>query len=100
MASRDEDLKMTQDSSSTRRLTLMELDVLTHVWLIAGRATTSAQNRASGPDDKLEDDLELRKDSKVSTKSADEVAGRKGKGTGVGLLEKLVPGKHGKEEGK
>ena len=114
MTSRDQDLKIAQDASSSISHTLLPLDPhvpflcnaegtnlsLTACDLIADRATTSAQNCSTGPGDKLENDLELKKDSKVSKNSADDVTGRKGKGTGLGFLEKLVPGKHGKEAGE
>lgn len=41
----------------------------------------------------MEDDLITAKENKTHTSDANEVAGRKEKGTGTGLLEKLVPGK-------
>lgn len=41
----------------------------------------------------MENSLEANKANKVETKDASEVAGRKGKGTGTGLLDKLTPGK-------
>ena len=41
----------------------------------------------------MENSLEANKANKVSTTDANEVAGRKGKGTGTGLLEKLIPSK-------
>ncbi|KAI9707022.1 MAG: hypothetical protein M1820_004610 [Bogoriella megaspora] len=59
----------------------------------AGRAAAA---RSTGPADKLESDLEINKSNKTTTDSADQVAGRQGKGTATGLLEKLVPGKETK----
>ena len=41
----------------------------------------------------MENNLEMNKANKVETTEATDVAGRKGKGTGTGLLEKLIPGK-------
>ncbi|TKA65826.1 hypothetical protein B0A55_08880 [Friedmanniomyces simplex] len=42
---------------------------------------------------KMENSLEMNKANKVETKEASDVAGRKEKGSGTGLLEKLTPGK-------
>ncbi|KAK4550476.1 hypothetical protein LTR36_000055 [Oleoguttula mirabilis] len=42
---------------------------------------------------KMENSLEANKANKVYMSDASEVAGRKGKGTGTGLLDKLTPGK-------
>lgn len=42
----------------------------------------------------MEDNLIKQKENKVSTNSPDEVAGRQGKG--LGLVDKLVPGKSSK----
>jgi len=41
----------------------------------------------------MENRLEANKANKPETKDASEVAGRRGKGTGTGLLEKLIPDK-------
>ncbi|KAK4990301.1 hypothetical protein LTR66_003385 [Elasticomyces elasticus] len=48
------------------------------------------RNTQSHPD-KMEDDLTMSKENKQSTDGAEDVAGRKGKG--MGLVDKLVPGK-------
>lgn len=46
----------------------------------------------------MENELEMRKENKQEVNSADEVAGRKEKGTMTGLLEKVTgdPGSKGK----
>jgi hypothetical protein len=54
---------------------------------------SSASREGDAGDGKMENDLEMRKANKVTTRDASDVAGRKGKGTGTGLLEKLVAGK-------
>ena len=54
--------------------------------------TTAARATDAGSG-KMENSLEMNKANKVETNDASEVAGRKGKGTGIGLLEKLTPGK-------
>ena len=41
--------------------------------------------------DKMENELEMQKANKTKAQTADEVGGRKGKGTGLGLLEKITP---------
>ena len=41
----------------------------------------------------MENSLEANKANKVSTTEANQVAGRKEKGSGTGLLEKLIPSK-------
>lgn len=41
---------------------------------------------------KMENELEAKKDSKVSRDSADQVAGRQGKGVMTGMLDKLGAG--------
>jgi len=41
----------------------------------------------------MENSLEMAKANKVDTTKASQVAGRKEKGTGTGLLDKLTPGK-------
>ncbi|KAJ9622338.1 hypothetical protein H2203_006556 [Taxawa tesnikishii (nom. ined.)] len=59
--------------------------------------TTAPTDKLRGvlPDEnKMEDNLIKQKENKVSTNSPDEVAGRQGKG--LGLVDKLVPGKSSK----
>ena len=44
--------------------------------------------------DKMENELEMQKEHKQSIDSADQVAGRKEKGTATGLLDKLTGDPH------
>ena len=41
--------------------------------------------------DKMENELEMQKANKTKAQSADEIGGRKGKGSMTGLLEKITP---------
>lgn len=55
------------------------------------RSTTARSAGAAAG--QMENSLEMNKANKVETTDACNVAGRKGKGTGTGLLDKLTPGK-------
>lgn len=54
---------------------------------------SSASRETGAGSGQMENSLEMNKANKVETNDASEVAGRKGKGTGTGLLDKLTPGK-------
>ncbi|KAK4893262.1 hypothetical protein LTR27_008385 [Elasticomyces elasticus] len=54
---------------------------------------SSAAREQSFESGKMENSLEMNKANKVETTQASQVAGRKEKGTGTGLLDKLTPGK-------
>lgn len=56
-----------------------------------GYATKERNSHSTANPNQMENDLELKKDSKVSTNEPGDVAGRHGKG--LGFIEKLVPGK-------
>lgn len=56
-----------------------------------GYATKQRESQASANPNQMENDLELKKDSKQSTDKPTDVAGRESKG--LGLADKLVPGK-------
>lgn len=57
-----------------------------------------ALRQQSHASDKMENELEMQKEHKHKVHSADEVAGRKDKGSMTGLLEKVTgdPGSKGK----
>ncbi|KAK3631499.1 hypothetical protein LTR56_016863 [Elasticomyces elasticus] len=57
------------------------------------QARSSAAREQSFESGKMENSLEMNKANKVETTEASQVAGRKDKGTGTGLLDKLTPGK-------
>ncbi|KAK5163644.1 uncharacterized protein LTR77_010593 [Saxophila tyrrhenica] len=60
-------------------------------------APASAQRGSTGDSSKMENELELDKANKGSLNSSDDVAGRKDKGTGTKVLEKMTGRAHEKE---
>ncbi|KAF2478834.1 hypothetical protein BDY17DRAFT_60243 [Neohortaea acidophila] len=57
---------------------------------------TAMRNKAYDAD-KMENELEMHKANKTKVSSAEEVGGRKGKGTLTGVLEKITPDNREKE---